>query len=369
MQMGKVEKKRSRKYPRELTRRMGLWLKAMGHNFPLRFLAQRLEVSERTLRNWARGAKSQVKHWGRPTTPATKRFLARLKVARELKRQGVKAGWRPVVAAVGPMVSTRLVQESVSELKKRHAQRRRKWLASRRVSVKVLSPNAIWTQDATHLGRMNRKAVQAEVVKDRATLGYVDVAVGYPANAEEILLMLNTYKQAQSLPLVWATDNGAQYRDYRVQAFLKHEKVVHLFSRPRLPQDNAAAEKGMRELKEEAELGKGVKVTSLEETARKLAFSWEVLDHQRLRGSKGYRTADELRMCLPSWDKKVKRETFYEQACKYMEIAVKGGGTAREKRQAERQAVYETLEQFQLVEITRGGKSFKLATKIPEDIL
>ena len=348
---------------------MGLWLKAMGHSFPLRFLAQRLEVSERTLRNWASGAETQVKQLGRPATPASKRFLARLKVARELKRQGVKAGWRPVVAAVGPMVSTRLVQESVSELKKRHTQKRRKWLASRRVSVKVLSSNAIWTQDATHLGRMNRKAIQAEVVKDRATLGYVDVAVGYPANAEEILLMLNTHKQEQCLPLVWATDNGAQYRDHRVQAFLKHEKVVHLFSRPRLPQDNAAAEKGIRELKEVAELGKGVKLTGLEEAAQKLAFSWEILDHRRLRGSKGYRTANELRVCLPSWREKVKRETFYEQACKCMEIAVKGGGTAREKRQAERQAVYETLEQFQLVERTRGGKSFKLVRTNTEDIL
>ena len=118
------------------------------------------------------------------------------------------------------------------------------------------------------------------------------------------------------MPLVWATDNGSPYRDYRVEEFLRREKVVHLLSRPRLPQDNAPAEIGIRELKEVAELGTGVSLADLEEPAQKLALSWEILDHYRLRGSKGYRTADELRMCLPSWREKVKRETFYEQACK-----------------------------------------------------
>ena len=54
---------------------------------------------------------------------------------------------------------------------------------------------------------------------------------------------------------------------------------------------------------------------------------------------------------------------------KRKEKGVKGGGTARQKRQAERQAVYETLEQFQLITRTRGGKPLKLATAEPEDIL
>jgi len=340
----------------------------MGRKFPRQIVAQQLEVSERTLRNWKSGAFEAVKTMGRPAISPSKIFQARLMVARELKKQGL-AGWRPVLKRLRPFVPTRLVQESVSKLKKRYAQKRRIRLAAHRMSVKVLSPNVIWTQDATHLGRINRKAVQAEVVKDRATLGYEDIAVGYPANGEDILEMLKRYKQEQCLPLVWATDNGAQYRDHRVLDFLKCEKVVHLLSRPRLPQDNAPAEIGMRELKEVAELGKEVRLAGLGEPAQKLALSWEILDHQRLRGSKGYRTADELRECLPSWRGKVEQATFYEQACKSMEKAVKGGGTAREKRQAERQAVYQTLEQFQLVELTRGGKPFKLVPTKPEDIL
>jgi len=347
---------------------MGLWLKVAGPKFPRHHLAQRLEVSEKTLRNWERGAETQAKHMGRPATPPAKRFLARLKVARELRKQGW-TGWRPVEANIGPEIPTRLVQESVSELKKRRAQRMRKRLAQRRVHVEVLSPNVIWTQDATHLGRMGRVAVQAEVIKDRATLGFESLSVGPQANAAEILAMLEKCKKEHGLPLVWATDNGSAYKDVLVQNFLQQEQIVHLLSRPRLPQDNAAAEKGMRELKEVAGLGKGVKLTSVEEAAGKLAYSWEILDQYRLRGTKGYRTARELEDQLPAWTEKVERRVFFEQACKNMKNAVQGGETAREKRQAERQAVYETLENFKLVERTRGGKPLKLGRNIREDIL
>ena len=347
---------------------MGLWLKTAGPKFPRHHLAQRLEVSERTLRNWVRGAETQIKHLGRPVTPPAKRFLARLKVARELRKQGW-AGWRPVKAKVGSVVPTRLVQESVSELKKRHAQRLRRHLAKNRIHVEVLSPNVVWVQDATHLGRLGRVAVQAEVIKDRATLGFESLSVGPQANATEILAMLEKCKKEHGLPLVWATDNGSAYKDEVVENFLKQEQIVHLLSRPRLPQDNAPAEKGIRELKEVAGLGKGVKLTSLMEAAGKLAYSWEILDQCRLRGTKGYRTAQELEDQLPSWRGKVERGVFFEQACEAMEKGVKGGGTAREKRQAERQAVYATLEKFQLVERTRGGKPLKLVPKIREDIL
>ena len=347
---------------------MGQWLKGAGPNFPRQAVAQRLGVSERTLRNWERGAHEALKPLGRPATSPSKRFQARLKVARELRRQGL-VGWRPVAAKVGSTVSTRLVQECVRELKRRHAQRRRNWLVSNRVSVEVLSPNVIWTQDATHVGRMSQEVVQAEVIKDRATLGYVDVAVGPQAQAEDVLKMLEGCKKGPGLPLVWATDNGQVYRDRRVEEYLKQEKVVHLISRPRVPQDNAAAEKGIRELKAEADLGKGVKLSNLEETARKLAYSWNLLDHWRLRGSKGYRTADDLKTQLPMWEGMVERGVFFEQACKCMKKAVKGGRTAREKRQSERQAVYKTLQRFQLITRTRGGNPLKLVPDSPEDIL
>jgi transposase InsO family protein len=366
--MGKVEKKRTPKYPRELTRKLGLWLVETGKRFPHQPLANHLGVDERTLRNWKGGVNKAPKPLGRPATPPTKRFQARLKVARELHRQGWP-GWRSVEESLGPVVSTRLVQESVRVLKHRRSLRKRQWMEARRVHVEAMSPNVLWVQDATHLGRIGRKAVLAEVIKDRATLGYMGITVGEVAKAAEVLRMLEMSKASVGLPLVWATDNGSAYRDKRVKEYLRQEKVVHLLSRPRLPQDNGAAEKGIRELKEEAGLGKGIWLSSFEQAAQKLARSWKVLDSARLRASKGYRTADQLKEALPCWEEKVSREAFYAQACEAQEKGVKGGGTKKQKRQAERQAVYQTLEYFQLVKRTRGGKPLKLATAEPEDIL
>ena len=195
-------------------------MREVGRNFPVPLVVQQLGVSERTLRNWKSGALEPVKQIGRPALSPAKRFQARLKVARELHRQGWP-GWRPVMESLGPVVSARLVQESVSELKKRRAKRKRQWAEAKRIHVEVLSPNVVWAQDATHVGRLNREAVQAEVIKDRATLGYVGVAVGPTARAEEILLMLEEQKQRRGLPLVWATDNGSPYRDHRVEEYLE----------------------------------------------------------------------------------------------------------------------------------------------------
>jgi len=348
---------------------MGLWLRKAGPNKPRQLLAQRLGVSERTLRYWERRTPDTQKPLGRPATTASKRFRARLKVARELRVQGAQTGWRPVLAMVKPMVSTRLVQESLRELKKRHRIRLGKRFAANRVHVEVLSPGVIWAQDATHVGRVDKSPVQAEVIKDRATLGYEGIAVGAAATATEIIWMLETAKRRKDLPLVWATDNGSAYKDQRVEDFLKREKVVHLLSRPRVPQDNSAAEKGIQELKVDAALGKGVKLSEPMEAAERLAFSWKILNEKRPRASKGYRTSEVLESQLPSWCEKATRETFYAKACKNIENAVKGGGTKRAKRQAARQAVYETLEQFHLITRTRGGKPFKQVLNRPEDIL
>ena len=191
----KAEKKRGPRCPRELVKRMGQWLMEAGPNFPRQVVAQQLGVSERTLRNWKRGAKGVLKPLGRPAVSASQRFQARLKVARALKGQGFQSGWRPVLAKVKPLVSTRLVQESVRELKKRHRRKHSKELLANRIHVEVLAPDVIWAQDSTHAGRENKKAIQAEVIKDRATLGYVGLAVGPPATAEGISQMLEARKR------------------------------------------------------------------------------------------------------------------------------------------------------------------------------
>jgi len=51
----------------------------------------------------------------------------------------------------------------------------------------------------------------------------------------------------------------------------------------------------------------------------------------------------------------VDRDTFHETACYKIARAVQSAGTPRARRLAEREAIYETMEQFGLIRRTRGG--------------
>lgn len=309
-------------------------------------LAQVLGVSERTLRNWKRG--TGEKQLGRPAASRQKRYLALLKVRREVGRQGWEAGWRPLHGTLAGDVSLRLTQESLSALKRRHRLRVRKRLEKNRMSVRVHGKDVIWVQDSTHLGRIDGKAVMGEVVKDRGTLATVALGVGEAVCGKNVVEVLEAEKSHGRLPLVWGTDNGPAYKSAEVEAFCRREKVVHLFSKPHVPQDNASAERGIGELKAEAGLGNGVKLSCLAEAASRLAKADRLLDN-RLRASKGYRTALELEKAMPEGPLLIDREGFYLEACRAVENAVQGGGTPREKRQKERLAIYQALEKFGLI--------------------
>lgn len=253
-------------------------------------------------------------------------------------------------------VSTRLIQESLRALKARHRKEIREYRAIHRVKVEVLAKDAIWTQDATHTGRINKKAVLAEVVKDRGTLGTVAMAVGDSATGRDVVEMLEIQKQKGHLPLVLATDNGSAYKSAEVAEYCRRERVVHMFSRPRTPQDNAAAERGIGELKAESGLGRKACFHAVHEVVSCLANTWVLLDH-RPRACKGYRSAVQLENDLPAGPELVDRGVFYEATCAEVKKAVQGGGTSLERRQAERLAIYRSLEKINLVNITRGGKT------------
>jgi hypothetical protein len=76
-----------------------------------------------------------------------------------------------------------------------------------------------------------------------------------------------------------------------------------------------------------------------------------------------------LEKCLASGPEMVHRETLYREACGNIKKAVKGGGTAREKRLATRLAILETLEKNHLISIVRGEKHHRAQQKFEEDIL
>src|SRR5205807_9325320 len=100
----------------------------------------------------------------------------------------------------------------------------------------------------------------------------------------------------------------------------------------------------------------------------RVAKTLRLLEH-RPRASKGYRTAVQLENSLLKGPQVVGRERFYAEACRNVEKAIQGGGTARERRQRERMAIYQTLEKFQLIRVTRGGKLTLLNQEKTEVIL
>jgi transposase InsO family protein len=293
---------------------------------------------------------------GRPPYSDALLYRGYVEVARQRKRQGRAVGWRKVFKALSGWIPLRLVQEALARFKKRDRarERKRREECAERISVKV--KDVIWTQDGTHLGRTRDASVEGQVLKDRGSLKNGSLLVGLPACAADVLVLLKTGKSENGiLPLVYQTDNDSVYLDCTVQSFLKRERVVHLKSRVCHPWDNGAAERGIRELKYESRLGKGVKLENIEEAAMRFGKAALQLNRYCLRGTKGYISSDRLAQTMPSWYDRIDRETFYEEVQISIKSAVQGlkGNRARK---AERDAIYDVLEKYGLIERTRGGR-------------
>jgi transposase InsO family protein len=293
---------------------------------------------------------------GRPRYSKAVRFRGYVEVARQRKRQGRGAGWRPIKAALKDEVPTRLVQEAVSRLKARDRKRHRKHLQEASERVEVLVKDGIWSQDGMHAGRCEGVSVEAQVMKDRGTYETLSLLVGPSANAQDVVLLLKaTKEETGTLPLVWQTDNASIYLSEVVQAYLREERVVPLLSRVHCPTDNGAAEIGIRELKTESSLGKGCVLDHGMQAAVQLGETAVKLNRFRLRGSKGYLASKDLAENMPSWYNVVDRNRFYEEACKAMERAVQETDKRRARKQ-QREAVLSVLEKYGLIKRTRGGR-------------
>lgn len=267
--------------------------------------------------------------------------------------QGKTAGWRPIAKAL-PASPVRLIQISLAALKARQQARAAAHRIAHRLHVTVRTANTLVVQDATHVGRVAGQACQAEILKDRASLTSLIVTVGAAATSEEILQGLERLKHTTGLPLVWGTDNGPAYRNAAVETYLSRERVVHLRSQPHTPQDNAAAERAIGELKAEAKLGKGVVLRNADDAMARLETARGTLNHGRWRASLGYQTSAQQAARLSTWETKVSREAFYQRVQQAQEAAGQGAMTARERLRAKRLAILETLEQYGLVELRRG---------------
>jgi len=123
---------------------------------------------------------------------------------------------------------------------------------------------------------------------------------------------------------------------------------VHRFSLPLTPQHNAVAERGMREIKEATPLGAGPVLEPLEEACLAL--------NERARPSRGGSSARDLDRILPHWNSRRSRENFNQTAQEATEQALAAAPSMRAQRSFVREAIYKTLELFDLVKRTRGER-------------
>lgn len=328
----------------------------------MQLLAQAYGVCPHTLRRWERDSGEAERPLpGRPAYPARVRERVRALVQAVLDEQGWSAGERPVHHEVRDTISLSLTREALAEVK---AERRKAVRTAReqaRRSIKVLARDALWSQDATHVGRdEEQQAVQAEVLRDVASTRTLDISVGRPATDDDVIAILERgCRERGTPPLVWATDNAKAYCSSDVQVWLAEHQVVPLLNLPRTPQHNAWAEHGMRELKDEAELDGADDILELLE---RLLAARERLDGHRPRPSRGWRTAMQEDAALPPAEALVSRQAFYAAACCAIREAVLHSHTDRERRRATRTAVLQCMQHFGLITMTRAGAAPTRAT-------
>jgi transposase InsO family protein len=322
-------------------------------------------------------------------------------VARAWKNQGRGSGEQKVWNRLGKTVPLREVRRHLRDLKARWRKVLARRLARDRVSMQVLARDAVWSMDATHLGRDRIGEVQGEVVKDCASTTLMSVSVGRPSDGDAVVAILNRVLAERGvLPLVLVTDNGPPYCSEVLEEWLDTRGVVHLFSLPHTPQHNASAERANGEIKEDTGLGKGVLLEALScprwtlvdagpstrgsnveqgvesgqagESAvrstlgialgwlpswcRRLARAVLRMNACRVRSSRGHKTAAQLDGSLPRAEHLISRESFLRAVRKNVELAVLDTHNSRARRRAQREAILRTLELYGLVRRTRGGE-------------
>jgi transposase InsO family protein len=265
---------------------------------------------------------------------------------------------RPVAAALAGRVPNWLVRRLLREIKRLHRARQRRRETADRLHVEVRARDVMWSMDGTHLARLDGgDAVEGQVVRETSTPKILCVEVGAPADGDAVVGLLERVARARGgLPLVLATDNGPCYVCPRVETWLADHGVVHLLSLPRTPRHNPWVERTNRELKEETGLGRGVVVNEVEDLRERVDEAVCRLDDVRLRARAGFRTAAAADADLTAWYNACTRERFLAAVCRRVAEALPGLQSQRARRRARREAIHASLEEFGLIERTRGGR-------------
>jgi transposase InsO family protein len=357
-----VARRRSaaRRVPRDVRERIGRLLRERDLPPAARLaLADALGVTLRTLRNWQRrDPEEPVAPPGRPRLGETQLDELRAAVREQLEAQGSSVGEKPIHKALGGRYPLARVRRVLRDLKAERRRRIRARRAAVRVSVRVNYRDAVWSMDATHVGRDPiGRAIQAEVIREVASTRTVGIAVGSQATAHEVIALLeHVAVERGGLPLVLITDNGASYVADVVDDWCRRHRVLHLCSLPRTPQHNAASEHGMRDLKHGTPLGKGALVLDIDAARVTLEASRHRIDGHRLRRTRNWMTAVDADCRAQHWRVHVSREAVWEQATCEIRRALLNCSGKRARRRAVREAIYATLAAFSIITRTRGGR-------------
>jgi len=297
-------------------------------------VAKVLSVSSRTLRNWKK-AKSFNKNPG-PIKKAI-RFNEQLKIAKEWKRQGYP-GSRPVIAAL-PQLRIRSIRQVISKLKSRRGKRKSQIKTLVRKNVKVHHPGTITSFDGATTDNNANYLVQ----RDRASLTIEVHLCETHLKSQDTLSALEKLKAKNRLPFVVCTDNGSQLCADVVRNFLDKNYIIHLKNLPHVPQHNGACEIAVREFKavfiENFDVSKTLK--SLNENRKRQSLNWHTAKEFHDANFKTISAEDRMK--------------FYETTKSNIHMATFGIQNAKEKRKLEREAIFKTMESFNLITITRGN--------------
>jgi len=337
---------RGKRVPRELREALVQRLRRDADPITIADAARVAGVSARMVRKWREDPGGPV---GRPGYPPAVRLQVLRIVLRIWSALAPRAGWRTVQAAAGWMLPTRLVQESLRRIKHIYAARVARGRARRRVSVEVLATNVLWHQDATHLGRTpDGVEVQGQAVRDAAAPVVLVASVGRAVTAQDALRALEaSIAMAGAAPLALGTDNGPPFTEASFVEELRKRRIVHLRNLPHTPQHNSRGERPFRDWKEDEELGRGVVLPDLQESARRVARACAA--QERLAQVRAVPVPPPVRY------NDEQRARFYEAVCQRIEAAVQGARNPRAERLAERAAIFAALEEEELIVRTRGG--------------
>lgn len=346
-------KKPGRRYHRRIVVKIGKWL-LEDPKVKQSELARLLEVNARTLRNWKMKArKNYYPKTGRPSHDSKAHWKAMWSVGREMHCQGYP-GWPSIAKKLEGSIPVRLIQLYVGRFRKKRKQRREQFIKMRRNAVNVLFVNAIWGQDAFHVGKVYGKKMESQIIKDRASIKTVGFTVGPPIKGSNVLFLLEKAEKIRGLPLVLMSDNGSPFCNDNVDSYLQDRKVIHLRSLPRTPQHNGGTEIHVRELEHGSGLGKGNVINNMKSVFSDLNQAIESIDKHRLRASKNFKTACELDENLPAVSE-TDRAVFFDLCSYRIKRAVQDKNN-REACLTKRKVVFDTLEEFGYITQTRGSR-------------